>query len=73
MRCQRLPCDATWQQVGSTAASKVAETGQCADLPAQTLMGPVGLEPTTYGLKERQIPVQNVGDPPIRAWFVDAG
>jgi hypothetical protein len=36
-------------------------------------VGPVGLEPTTYGLKERQIPVQNVGDPPIRARFVDAG
>ena len=37
------------------------------------VVGPVGLEPTTYGLKEREIPVQNVGDPPIRAWFVDAG
>jgi len=37
------------------------------------MVGPVGLEPTTYGLKEVPIPVQNVGDPPFRAWFVDAG
>jgi hypothetical protein len=31
------------------------------------------LEPTTYGFKELPILVQNVGDPPYRAWFVDAG
>jgi hypothetical protein len=49
--CQVLPCGATWQQVGSTAASKGAEIGQYADLPAQTLEGPVGLEPTTYGYR----------------------
>ena len=53
MRCELLPCVATWQQVGSTAVSKGAETRQYADLPAQTLVGPVGLEPTTYGLKVR--------------------
>jgi len=37
------------------------------------MVGPVGLEPKTYGLKELPIPVQNVGDPLFRAWFVDAG
>jgi len=47
------PRRATWQQVGSTAASKGAETGQYADLPAETLVGPVGLEPTTYGFRAR--------------------
>ena len=41
--------------------------------PAETLVGPVGLEPTTYGLKERPKPVGRVGDPLFRAWFVDAG
>jgi len=73
LRCQWLPCRATWQQTDSTAASKGAETGQYADLPAQTLVGPVGLEPTTYGLKERPNPVGKVRDPPFRAWLVDAG
>ena len=36
-------------------------------------VGTVGLEPTTYGLKERPKPVGRVGDPLFRAWFVDAG
>ena len=37
------------------------------------LVGPVGFEPTTYGLKERPNTVGKVRDPPFRAWLVDAG
>jgi len=37
------------------------------------MVGPVGLEPTTYGLRERPKPVGRVCDPLLRAWFVDAG
>jgi len=48
------------------------KASQAVDL-RKRIVGPVGLEPTTYGLKELPIPVQNVGDPSIRAWFVDAG
>lgn len=36
-------------------------------------VGPVGLEPTTYGLKERPKPAWKACDRPFRAWFVDAG
>jgi len=36
-------------------------------------VGPVGFEPTTYGLKERPKPVGKVRDPLFRAWVVDAG
>ena len=37
------------------------------------LVGPVGLEPTTYGLKERPKPARNAYDPPFCAWLLDTG
>jgi hypothetical protein len=37
------------------------------------VVGPVGLEPTTYGLKGWPNPVHNVCNPPFRVWFVDLG
>ena len=52
------------------ARSKRASQG--ADLPKRGV-GPVGLEPTTYGLKERPKPAWKACDRPFRAWFVDAG
>ena len=43
-----------------------------ADLPKR-MVGPVGLEPTTYGLKERSKPAWNARDRSFRAWLIDAG
>jgi len=51
-----------------TASLWAAQT--CRQRP---LVGPVGLEPTTYGLKERPKPVGKACDRPFRAWLVDAG
>ena len=52
------------------ARSKRASQG--ADLHKR-MVGPVGLEPTTYGLIERPKPVGRVCDSLFRAWFVDGG
>jgi hypothetical protein len=56
----------------SFAEARTKRASQGADL-RKDIVGPVGLEPTTYGLKELPIPVQNVGDLPFRAWFLEAG
>ena len=45
--------------------------GQSPD--AGITVGPVGFEPTTYGLKVRPKPAWKACDRPICAWLVDAG
>ena len=65
--CVRLPTSRMIAPQGTWWIS-----GRAATSVDQTLVGPVGLEPTTYGLKERPNPVGKVRDPPFRAWLVDA-